>query len=74
MRWAIITHPQQWIKGRLVVSPQVIVENCVPAAMAQGWIVLARDSEFPVKHMNMNMLSNPRRYDDDADARKGHVE
>lgn len=62
MRWAIIAHQGQWIKGRLIVPPKVIAEACVPAAVAQGWIVLARDSEVPVTPMALHLHSNPRRH------------
>ena len=48
MRWAVIAHPDQWIRGRLVVAPKKIAEACLPAAVAQGWIVLARDSDLTV--------------------------
>lgn len=65
MRWAIISHPEQWVNGQLLQIPKPIAEDCLPVAIAQGWIVLARDSEFPVKPMDMNLL-NPRREEDDA--------
>ena len=45
MFWAVIAHPEQFIQGRLVVAPKAIAEACLPAAVAQGWIVLARDSD-----------------------------
>ena len=46
MNWAIIAHPKQFIRGRLVVAPETCVETCLPTALAQGWIVVARDSEM----------------------------
>lgn len=50
-----------------MVSPKPIIEACVPAAMAQGWIVLARDSEVPAPprlDLRSPWLSNPRRHID----------
>ena len=58
MYWALITHPDQWIRGRLVVPPKHIAEACVPAAVAQGWIVLARDSDLIP---DVPMQRNPNR-------------
>ena len=65
MRYAILSHPEQWITDRLALSPICLAEACVPAAVAQGWIVLARDSACPVKHMDLPAQSNPRRRPDD---------
>ena len=62
MRWAVLVHPTQWITGRLVVVPTLMAEACVPAAVAQGWVVLARDSEVPVTPMALHLHSNPRRH------------
>ena len=59
MHWAIIAHPEQFIRGRLVNSPKAIAEACVPAAVAQGWIVLARDSAL--RRADVPMQRNPNR-------------
>ena len=58
MHWAVIAHPDQFIRGRLVVAPKQIAEACVPAAVAQGWIVLARDSDLTP---DVPMQRNPNR-------------
>jgi hypothetical protein len=44
MRWALVTHPQHVIKGRLVIPPKAIPEDSVAIAKAQGWILLETDS------------------------------
>lgn len=48
MRWALITHPDQVSEAArgpwLFADPLVIAEHCIPAAIEQGWIVLARDT------------------------------
>lgn len=61
MRWAVVYHPQQIIKGRLVQSPRTIAEDSVPIAMGQGWIVLGTDSECVPEPPPVNVQMNPRR-------------
>ena len=74
MRWALAFHPdqvEQQPDGRdtLLHTPLQIAEHCLPAARGQGWVVLGSDSELltepiPARTMDMNLLSNPRRYED----------
>lgn len=61
MRWAIIAHPDQYINGRLVQTPRLVPEDALPVAVAQEWIVLARDSQVEPVHTDANLQSNPRR-------------
>lgn len=75
MRWTVIAHPDQYIKGCLVQTPKCISEEAVPAAVAQGWMVLARDTGIYDDRMlkalapiDVPLHSNPRRqkHRDDA--------
>ena len=66
MRWALIAHPGQYLKGHLVQTPMLIAEAAVPTAVAQEWIVLAKDSEME-PNMDVNVQSNPRRVMDDGE-------
>lgn len=61
MRWALVTHPEHWRNGTLLIPPMPIAEHCVPAALGQGWVVLATDSDIEVTHIEMNLQSNPQR-------------
>ena len=71
MHWALIAHPEQFIRGRLVVPPKAIAEACVPAAVAQGWIVLARDSTLMRADLPMQRSPNRLRRRDHG---YGHTE
>ncbi len=64
MQWALITHPEQLVthngRLRLLKPPMSIAESCLPAATAQGWIVLAKDSDVPALPRVPSKV-NPRR-------------
>ena len=62
MRWALIAHLGQFIRGKLVQTPIHIAEAAIPTAVAQEWIVLARDSDLEPA-APVNVQSNPRRID-----------
>ena len=73
MRWALIAHSNQFRKGYLVQAPKNIPEDAVPAALAQEWIVLARDSQvygdrvlYALMPPDVPLQSNPRRTDADT--------
>lgn len=60
-RWALMTHPDQVINGKLVQEPMRIQESSMPAALAQGWRFVAweaDDRERPIEPAQ----SNPRRH------------
>lgn len=62
MRWAVVAHPDQFIKGRLVQTPRAIPEDSLPIAIGQGWIVLASDTDLvPAVNVEPNLQSNPSR-------------
>ena len=63
--WALMTHPEQWRRGQLLIAPLTILEHCVPAAVAQGWIVLVRESDL-LPPLEVPVQSNPRRCPDAA--------
>lgn len=72
MRWALVSHPNQYIRGRLVQTPRNISEAAVPIAVAQGWVVLARDTGIydnrtlkVLQPVDVPAQSNPRRHTDD---------
>ena len=67
MRWALIAHPGQFIKGHLVQTPMLIAEAAIPIAVAQEWIVLATESDVVEPVVDMTLLSNPRRVPDPED-------
>lgn len=56
--WALITHPVQLRHG--VACPLRILESALPQARAQGWIVLARDSDVlpapRAKHAGVDVI------------------
>ncbi len=67
MFWAVIYHPQQIVNGRLVLPPRQIAEACLPVAIVQGWIVLARDSDMvssaPRVFNPPNLVTGRKKYD-----------
>ena len=60
----VIAHPDQWIKGRLVKVPRPIPEDALPVALAQGWILLGRDSDVYAAPSKVNVQRNPNRTGD----------
>lgn len=70
MRWALVAHPGQFIRGRLVQAPKTIPEDSAQVAVSQGWIVIGTDTEvFEQPLVDVPVQSNPRKVvDDDGDA------
>ena len=73
MRWALLSHPGQYIRGRLVQAPRNIPEASIPIARSQGWIVIAQDTGIygnrvlkALQPVDVPAQSNPRRYTDDV--------
>lgn len=61
MRWALISHPDQFIRGRLVQVPKAIPEDSAPVAVSQGWIVIGTDTEVLEQPLrDVPVQSNPR--------------
>lgn len=61
MFWVLIAHPDQYLEGRLLQTPDLIPETAVPIAVAQGWIVVARDRDLAPVNIDVNLHSNPHR-------------
>lgn len=62
MRWALVAHPAQFIRGKLVQTPRHIPEDSVPVARAQGWIVIGTDTEVLEQPLvDVPAQSNPHR-------------
>lgn len=62
MRWALVFHPAQFIRGRLVQVPKPIPENSVPIAVSQGWRVIGTDTEILEQPLvDVPSQSNPQR-------------
>lgn len=68
MRWAIAYHPEQIAttpsgRSRLLVPPLPIAEHGIPAAVAQGWIVIVTDTEVLEQPLvDAPIQSNPHRH------------
>lgn len=59
-RWALMTHPDQVINGKLVQEPMRIQESSIPAAAAQGWKFVAWEAD-ELESPLVPTQSNPRR-------------
>ena len=60
---ALIVHPEHLAMFRRhgrIIAPMDIDEASIPVAVAQGWIVLGRDSDIRPQ-INVNVQSNPQR-------------
>ena len=62
MRWALVAHPDQFIRGRLVQTPKHIPEDAAAVAQSQDWIVIGTDTEVLEQPLvDVPVQSNPRR-------------
>ena len=70
---ALIIHPARFDDTRecLLQGPIDCPESKLPIALAQGWIVLVKESDV-MSHVEVPVQSNPVRHDD-SDLRKGAV-
>lgn len=64
MRAALMVHPANIRHdGRLLQAPMDIPEDSIQVAMAQGWMLLASDSDVLQPEI-LPLHSNPRRHED----------
>lgn len=62
MGFALITHPARFRPiWRGLMAPMVVNESSLPIALAQGWMVLARDSDVLQVNIDANLQRNPNR-------------
>lgn len=62
MRWALVAHPQECVRGRWMQALKPIPEDSVPVARSQGWIVIGTDTEILEQPLvDVPIQSNPRR-------------
>lgn len=62
MLWAVVYHPEQITADGIPMQPPLqIAEHCLPAAIAQGWVLLGTDSTVMTDTVDVPLQSNPRR-------------